>query len=423
MKRSRVQAAKNVGLKGSKRILKQNKTDLLSNRIWNFIKTTGIQFLAGGIIGILIGMVFILKDFSLPAEYAVLPFYINILIAVITYIVLIAVHELSHFFVFVRNNIKMRALFLMVFMIIKENGSWNFRFKPNKVTAIGGIAIPDVDVVKNEESFKKIQIAFSKVLIAGPTASMLFALISTAIIVPGMLIIENIYLKSILFTMVSSIVVFTFFIIITSFFKNEMVIGDFPAYKMASTDDFFVAMQFYQYAVFSSEFERVRSENNFIKSVICDGLSRKLAEKNFHVYTLQIIDSLLVEYLAGVSKTLPEIINDYVDFLIDNDKAFDMIKNSEQAMVLWFHIVRLLYLDRRKKDKAVEVFEDMKRMLKKKTPVTKYMIKQAEHLLGIKDNSEYLMNKNNINISSADGLFKNFKGYYADEMRLNSIIQ
>ena len=402
--------------------MKENKKSLLSkDKVWDFMKTTGIQLLAGGIIGIFIAVIFIEQDFSLPDDYTALPFYINILIFLITYFVLIAVHELGHFFTFIRNNIDMRALFLMVFMVIKENGKWCFKFKPNKLTSTGGIAIPDVDIVQDKDDLKQVQRGFAKALIAGPIASIVFGFISSAIILPLMLVIDNIYLKSILFTILSSTVVITLFITIICFFKNEMVIGDFPAYMMARSDDFFVAMQFYQYAVFSSDFERIRSENKYLKSVLSRGLARKLEEKDLHVYTLQIIDTLLVEYLAGVSEELPEVIDQYVNFLLNNDEAFEKVKDSEQAMVLWFHIVRLLYINRSEKEKAEELFDEIKRRVKKKDPVARYLIKQTEHVLGIKDHSEYLKDKKNINTSSADGLFKNFEGYYIDEMILNRI--
>ena len=348
-----------------------------------------------------------------------IPFVINILIILITYIVLIAAHELGHFFIFKKNNIKMRALFITVFMFIKENGSWKFGFKPNKITAIGGIAIPDVDSVKDEDDFKKIQRSFARALIAGPVTSILFGLISVGIVLTFILIVKNSYLSSMLFTIAFSIVMITLFIIITSFFKNEIVIGDFPAYKMAKIDEFFVAIQYYHYAFFSTNFEKVREENKYLKFVLYKGLAKKLEEKNLHIYTLQIIDTLLVEYLAGVIKEIPEELDNYVDFLLNNDKAFNKVKDSEQVMILWFNIVRLLYINRCDKERAVELFENIKMMVDEENMVVKYKIKQTEHLLGIKDNSEYLKEKKNISISSADGLYKNFEGYYADEMKLN----
>ncbi|MFP4661102.1 MAG: M50 family metallopeptidase [Halanaerobiales bacterium] len=391
-------------------------------KVFKFLKSLGLYILIGGISGFFAGYFFTNYELSIPAEYTALPFYIEIMIFIFTYIIAVLAHELGHFFVFIRNGIKMRALFVTLFIFKKEDEKWKFRINPNSITASGGIAIPDLEVVEDSDEFKRLQKAYAKVMLAGPLTSIFFCIVVLLITVPIFLTISSVIIKSVLFMFSASIVVITLFIIISSLLKTEMVVGDFPAYKIAKNDNFLVAMQLYQYAMFSTDYEDVRRNNDYLRSLIVEGLYEKLEKEDIHVYTMNIIDTLIVEYLSGVIDSLPEAVDEYVDFLIDNNEAFEVVKTSEYARILWFHIIRLLYEKRDQKEKAVELFYRIKGMIDEKSSINKYLTKQAEHLLGIDDNSDFLKDKKNINLSSADSLYKNFEGYYSDEIKLNKAI-
>lgn len=379
-----------------------------------------IKLLCGFGFGGLIGMI-ASGGFKLPVEYTALPVYVNIAIIIFTYLFAVSAHELGHFISFIKNGIKMRALVVSIFLFIKENGRWRFKFGPNKITLIGGIAVPDLGVVKNEADFRRLQIAYSKAIIAGPLTSITLWIVVCIIIVPIILTVANIYLKSMLFTFLVSLTLTTIFLIVTSFFKSEIAVGDFPAYTLTKNDSFFTAMQLYQYAFLSSDPESTRRENKYLKDMICEGLSKKLNIQDVNIYTLNIIDTLLVEYLAGVSDKLPQTVSKYIAFLLDNPHLLKSIKESEITLLLRFHIIRLLYTNEDTKQKAKELFYELKGEIKRVTPVSNYLIKQAEHFLGLADHSEYLKNKNNIRVSAAHGLWKNFDGYLIDEIKLNKM--
>ncbi|MGL5316480.1 MAG: site-2 protease family protein, partial [Peptostreptococcaceae bacterium] len=87
-------------------------------------------------------------------------------IFLLTYYVAVAVHELTHFIVFRINKIEMRGLIIGPFIFIKTNDKWRFKFKVTKIFFAGGIAIPDIDIIENNEGFNNFRRSFAKALIA-----------------------------------------------------------------------------------------------------------------------------------------------------------------------------------------------------------------------------------------------------------------
>lgn len=387
------------------------------NRLKSSFIVKTIFVIIGMMFGFFIGIISA-RGIKIPFEFIAPPAYLTIMILVITYIVVIGIHELGHFISFVRNGIKMRALFITIFLIIYENHKWRLKIRPNNITAFGGIAIPEVMPVKDEEQFKRLQQAYARAILAGPITSIIAWLVLSLAIVPMIILGQNIYINSILIIFMLSITGTTLLIIIASLLKNEIAVGDFPAYSLAKNDRFFLAMQLYQYVLFSSNPETNRRKNTFLKGIICEGLVEKLKKEDTHIFTVNIIDAFLVEYLAGFSE-LPKVVSDYIDFFLKNPELIRQSKASEAVQLLRFHIIGWLYRDENTRDRAMGLYDEIMAEMGRKTPVQKYLIKQIEHIMGIADNSKYLENINNIRTSSAHGLWKNFEGYYIDEMSLN----
>jgi hypothetical protein len=380
-----------------------------------FGTNTIIIVLIGAIFGGFIGLIAI-GEIGSPSRFSGLPIYLNLLIAVLTYFLAVSVHEIGHFLTFTFFGVRMKALFLTIFIFIKESGKWRFKFNPNKITAIGGIAVPEIEPVKDEKDFRRLQNIYGKAIMAGPLFTIFYWLITSLVVLPYILNNSNI-LSSILFTHVASLTVITFFLIAVSFIKSEIAVGDFPAYKLTKTDPFFIGMQLYQNYVFSSEPSKFRRENTFLKNYILDELGNKLKYKDTHIFTLSILDNLLVEYLTGAVDELPFIVKEYLDFLLDNPYILNN-KNSEITLLLRFHLVRYLAVSQ-SLHKGMDLYYQLK---SEKTPfvtVKSYLVKQTENFLGIADHTKFLEDKSNIEISSAHGVLKNFEGYYLDEIALN----
>ncbi|EEG76247.1 M50 family metallopeptidase [Dethiobacter alkaliphilus] len=353
--------------------------------------------------------------------YFQLPGYAPVLIFILTFFVSLVVHEMGHFISFVTDGVKMRALYLSAFLFITENGRWTLKFRPNSMTLIGGLVVPDVGVIEDEHNFQKMQKAYARAIIAGPVASIFLWLVSVIIIISFFLGSGS--LSAAWLVYLGSLTVITLLIIVSSMFQTEAFVGDFPAYKLCKNDRFFAAMQLYQYVLLSSEPEKIRRQNTYLKEVLLNELAEKYGKREVHVFTLNIIDAFLVEYLVGETEELPPVVSDYITYLVDKPQVLSRLKNSEIALLLRAHIIRLLSAQENTKELALDFYQALKRDIEPVNPVKKYIIRQTEHVLGLADHGEYLQNKANIIISPAHDVLKNFPGYYMDELKLNHSTQ
>ncbi|MDE5413233.1 M50 family metallopeptidase [Alkalihalobacterium chitinilyticum] len=380
-----------------------------------FIAYMLIGAIAGG------GIAYSLSSIEFPSEYRAFPFYVNLLIVACTYFMAVAFHEFGHAYSFSRNGVKVRAVIVMFLFFIKENGRWKVKFRPNKLTAIGGIAIPDIRAIKDQADLEQTQRAYARAIIAGPVSSIMLWAGVTVLSVLLFFTAANAALISTTFTVMISLTIITLFLLATSFIKNEYAVGDFPAYKLAKNDRFFIAMQLYQYALFSTEHERVRNENQYLRTVLLDELEKKLQERDNHIYTLGLVDHFIIEYLTGRIEQMPSVIVDYVDYLQEDEERLAKIKANDFGLSIYFHILRYMYTKEETKQKALNLYENLKSELKPNTPMRKYLLKQADHAFGLADHSEFLQNKENICISPAHDIWKNFEGYFVDELTLNQL--
>jgi hypothetical protein len=379
-----------------------------------------ISLLAGAFLGLSIAMLFF-GGIVMPEQYSALPGWANLLIFLSVYFLAVAAHETGHFIGFVINGIEMRALFITSFLFIKDSGRWKLKFRPNNITLLGGIAIPDLKTVKDREDFERQRKAYAQAILAGPIASVLLCLMILLLSVPLILLLHDRYVLSAFFIASLSITVITIFLLVTCIVKTETVIGDFPAYRLCRDNPSFVAMQLYQYAIFSSDPDRVRRENIYLKDLILDDLKRKHQKRDFSIFTLNAVDIFLAEYLVGITGELPDVTEEFIRSLLLSPVVRGKISASEVGTILWFHIVRLLNQREETRESALEEYQFLAENINLKNPVNQYLKKQAEHFLGLADHSAFLRDKRNIRVSSVHGIWKNFEGYYVDELRLNKM--
>lgn len=388
----------------------KNKKDKDKKKI---SKSTIICGLIGGIAGFLIASS---SDLIQVIEgFIKLPSYINVVIFILTFILAVTLHEFGHAFSFIRNGIKMRAIIFTIFILIKEDGKWKFRIIGNK--SLGGIAIPEIEGIKDEEDFILKQKGFANALIAGPKTSFIACVVLTAV---GLLIIKlttNIYIRSGLLLFIISLGVITFTILATSFMKNDMVVGDFPAYKMAKKDTYFTAIQLYNYGYFSSQPENSRNENIYLRELILKELTEKYKKQDTHWYTISMIDTIIVEYLAGFLEELPVVAKDYINFILETPELLSEIRTTGTKEILYFHLIILLHKNEETRQQSFKLYEELTDTIKPDTPKRKYLFRQIEHILGIADNKDYLMDKKNIVTSDMHFIYKNFHGFYMDEIK------
>ncbi len=381
-------------------------------------KTTIIASIVGGIIGFLIAVfghrINMIEGFISP------PIYIIVLIMVLTFILSVTLHEFGHAISFLINGIKMRAIIFVNFLLIKEDGGWKFKIIRN--SSLGGITVPEITNIKDEEEFLKVQKGFANALIAGPIASIVSWIALTIIGVIIIRLTRNVYINSVIIVFLISLGLITILLLISSFLKNDMVIGDFPAYKTSKSDKYFVAMQLYNYGYFSSDPEKAREENIYLRQFIIKELQEKYENRDTHWYTLSMIDTILLEYLAGFLKELPMVVEDYINYILESPDILLDLRETQEKEIMYFHLIMYLYKDEKTKDRALDLYEKIKRSIKPNTPKRKYLFKQIDQLLGLADNRKFLMEKKNIINTDMQFIYKHFPGFFIDEIKINKLI-
>ncbi len=386
------------------------------------------KYTLGGILSIIggmaIGFVATATNFRffnvISDEYTSLPLWGNILVIIIMYFFSVAVHELTHFITFIKNGVKMRALIIGFLCFLYDGEKWRLKLKYNNVTSIGGIAIPNLGVIKDEEEIKKLQQGFARAIISAPIASIILGITYPIIFIPIMHSVQSVILKSIIYTSVVTVIIAAIIITLSSFAKSELAYGDFPAYKESKNNRFFILVQLYQYAIFSTKHDEVRRNNTYLKEVIVEELERKYMDKATDIFTLGVIDTLIVEYLVGIIDSIPKVVQDYVEYFTENYDILTSKKSIENCKILGFHIVYLLE-SQGEREKALSLYDKLRENAPE-SHVMEYYKKQTATLLRLEDHREFLRDKSNIKTSSAFSLWNIFEGYYVDDMKLNSRI-
>lgn len=379
-----------------------------------------IAYIIGYIIGINIADCEQKNLTIINEEYFQNSFIENIFILITTYILSVIVHELAHYFVFVIENIKIRAVILLGCIFIKKNNKWIFKFKISLIRILGGIVIPDYDVVEDKGEFYKLKNKMAKAIVIAPIVSGLLGCLSLSF---GILVLKFVpsNMKATLFMFIVGMVVFSMIITISCFFQNEYMLGDFVAYKIIKNNQLFSAIQLYEYAIFSQDQYRVRKNNVFLRNLIVKELEIKLNEESKELFVIGIVDEIIQEYLIGIIEELPEVIKNYSLFIIENKES--IINTSSNTKNLGV-IIRIVYLLNKldEKHKAIELYNFIDNNFTGYKEY-KYYKKQLEHVLGICNNKDYLTNRHNIKTDALSVLWEIFDVYYEDEMRISGVLE
>lgn len=352
----------------------------------------------------------------IPEQFKELPLVAVFGLVVFVYILALVVHEGGHVISILRNKISLRAVKIQIFLFIKIDGKWKLRFVFSD--GLDGIAVPDMPLIRNEEDFLKMQKAFAKILIAGPLATIygwVFVFVISLVILFRS---SDPIIQSAAFAISSSFSVISLFTFLILFVKDEHSVNDIPGFQLIKKDAFFAAYLFYQYIFFSSSPEKLRDESCYLKAKLIEELQIKLSQKDVHMYTINAIDILLMEYLAGIVKEMPEVVEGYLDFLLNDSEALTKLHKSGDGAYACFHIVQFLYMNDSTRHSATELYDRLKTSLKPITPVIDYFIRQTDHIIGLEDHSEFLKNRKNMRTSQIHSFTKHFDGCFVDEIRI-----
>lgn len=355
--------------------------------------------------------------YLVPYEVRKLPLYIKIISFLFAYILSLWVHEIFHVLAYKLNKINIRAMLVFFICLIKDRGKWKFQFKVHPFL-MGGLVIPDLPSINDEETYKQLRKISSRVAIAGPIGTIvLYVLVSIFAIQAYLndnlsLSLSLVALFHIHLTIICAI------ILVTSFIKHEFFLGDFCQYRIFKKDDRLSAVLLYRELQAASNYIQVRSNSYYLLNKIDTYLQDEYKLKSTSSYTLEIIENELCLYLSE-NTALKEIVLSYIKFLSENeDTLLFNAKDSETSKILLFRIINFLALDIEKKQQAKILFNKLVSTIIHRNRIMTYYIKQSEHLLEIKDNEEFLKSRKNIKTSSMWPIYSLFPSYYEEEVKI-----
>jgi hypothetical protein len=344
---------------------------------------------------------------------ASIPFWAYPLWILFSFYFTLALHELGHFISFYVQGIKLRALYLTIFVFRKTEKGWSFIIKPKLWILFGGLVVPDLGEMKTEEDYDHVTKAFSNSLITAPivTIVVLFSsLLSTILLIllsSSYPLIGIFILNTIFVTLLSVLYIYTFTL------SNPMFYGDFVAYKKMKEDEIFRLTQVSQYTMFSLN-------DSDETTLFLWNKSKELLKKT-EINTSLFHTMLISNYLEGIIH-MNQMLDEEVDRKISKLHIGNYLR-SEQGLVLAYDLAYYHYI---KKDvkMAYQLFNDIQTRKIKKVDVKmlEYMKRKSMHIMHIEDQTDFLNQKENLYIGMS-WLFDSLFDPYDTLMNLDATVK
>lgn len=332
----------------------------------------------------------------------------KILSIILGYLSATFIHEITHFITFRLRRIKIRALYIWPLILYKKENKWHFKFRQINALTFGGIVIPDLHIIENDNALNRIRKDFEAVMIVAPITSILFN-----IIVGLLYFVDYGELKLVGLFYFIGVSMCTVFITLTSWAKGNGMYGDYAAYIMLRKDKGFATYVAYQYMCFSSEYQK--EAHSFIRNKVLEGIKEAYNKEYFGDIILDCVNTLITEYLTGKIKTMPVVAQQYIILISKKYRQLLIYKNSEILRILLYNLVP--YFSRGLKDNsnAIKIHYYLDQYIYTKNKVCIYYHKRNQHILGLENFLAYLKQPKNIINGILYQLINLFDEYYEDE--------
>lgn len=351
-------------------------------------KTRWLQFL---IFSFFVGVIFTLLVYvgiwqKFILGLATISWWEWILYLIVTFYVTLTLHELGHFIAFYLQKIKLRALYLTMFVFHKTKKGWRFTIKPKLWVLFGGLVVPDIDPIEDEKTYIDVSNKFANSLLAAPIVTISFLVFSNIVFVLSMIFSSN-------YTWVGFITVFNFYTILLSSLyiytfslSNQLFYGDFVAYKKMKEEQVFRFVQINQYLSFG-----LNDKNEFIPFMW--EKSKTLIKENQIQHTMTHT-MLLMTYLEGIIYEGQTIDLD-IDAKIKNISV-SIFARSEHGLMTLYDICLYHYIQ----GHVSEAYELLDKIMDKQAKsisekVKTYFAIKAKHVMNIVYDEPFLNNKEN----------------------------
>lgn len=310
----------------------------------------------------------------------------HILVILGTILVAVSIHELTHAFVFSIKKIKIKAVYIFIFMFIRKKKYFKVKVNPKLILLGGGLVVPLLPPITNDEEMEEVGKAISKSLIAAPIASIVLGLLWFVSFLLILSFSGNFVLIALSISSTFTILILTVLINLASSVSSEMAAGDYVAYKRVLEDKDFLLQVISSYISFNPE---------------ADELSREYLNAKKDDYLLQktISNSLIGQYFA--MDYLYDVIFKERERNIEIDKKIaklsrHSLKKSNEGVTLIYLTAYNFYVTG-EIEKAFELVNWLENIAGAKlaNKHLEYEKRRAKYLLNISDELPFLLDKKN----------------------------
>jgi len=309
----------------------------------------------------------------------------------ITFYLSLTIHELGHFFSFVLQGVKLRALYITIFVFHKTLKGWRFAIKPKLIVLLGGLVVPDFGDVQSDEDYQSVVNKFSKALIAAPIVTICFLLSTIIFFTVSIIFIPNSIWLGISFVMMIFAIPINLLFIYSFTLSNPMFYGDFVAYKKIKTDPIFALSMIIQYAMFTLD-DSIESDHFLWEK------SRDVI-KDIQINNSQFQTMILLNYLDGVIHR-EESLDQAIDMKINRIPIRRYLTN-EQGLNLVYDLACYHYVNGQV-EKAFKIYDDIQKIVSSKLDekMLNYYKNKYMHILNIEYQDAFLSNQDNYYIGN-----------------------
>ncbi len=315
------------------------------------------------------------------------PWYIHVLYLFIGLFLVIMVHELGHFVSFVRQGIKVKAIYVLCFALVKIDGKWKLKFVPKFLLLLGGIVIPDHLTIDTLEKEEEIILKFRKALIAGPNTSIVYGI---AVFVLWLLFsfTDLYWLNGFLFTLMVATTLMTILAVLSSKVSANGLYGDYVAEKELDTNKLFRLTYLTQLV---SLIKRDEASLNYLWTSVIEYLDKNTSITN------RMYANLLLHYLHET------VFEDQIGCTNIDRKIEGFVKRlpkNEDGFITYHHFI-YFYYSRGNAHKVNELLNELPHIEFKLGDKVKDFYKHlTNHLLKVSDETAYLTDPKNVVTSS-----------------------
>jgi len=339
---------------------------------------------------------------------------VNIVSFIFVFYVSIIIHELTHSLVFIYSKMRIRAFCFFPFCFIHDGTRWNIAISWKYMGALGA-SVPEQVAIKNEDDFRKTTKAYSNSMLAATMSGLVMTILGLLILVIGYCFLknENLWILGTMWTFLN------FLSLEGAFTRTANAAGDYFAYKYMFSNEEVSTHLIYDYMKLSVKYNEIRVNSEYLREKLVACFEKKFKEKLVDVDSIVIATTFINDFLIR-RIDLPKQIEKYIEELNDNLQEFDDIKNTE---VFKKYITKVAYYYEfiGNHIRAIKINYDYITNFSN-GPVDKYLKMQAEQIILKKDNTSYLLKRENIKPDSYYSYYRLFDGYIEDEIILNQRI-